>query len=110
FRTFYDLDSAVIWGYTPGYAQNPNSSLIYMIQKLIEQDETRLSRLLPLDKPMKQEAIDEIKKNGRQLIIFGAAFGLLDLLELKQINLPTNSIIIETGGMKTHRREISRKK
>jgi hypothetical protein len=109
FRHFYNLDNAVIWGYTPGYAENPHSSLIYMIQKLIEQDNSGLSRFLPLDEPLRPNAVAEVERQGKQLILFGAAFGLLDLLEMKEIELPSNSVVIETGGMKTHRREISRK-
>lgn len=108
FRHFYNHDNAVVWGYTPGYSDNPHSSLIYMIQKLIDQDNSGLSRFLPLDKPLKENAINEVERQGKQLILFGAAFGLLDLLEMQKVNLPSNSIIIETGGMKTHRREISK--
>lgn len=108
FRHFYNLEDVVIWGYTPGYADNPDSSLIYMIQKLIDQDNSGLSRFLPLDEPVNPNAIKEVQRQGKQLILFGAAFGLLDLLEIDDINLPSNSIVIETGGMKTHRREISR--
>lgn len=109
FRQFYDLESAVVWGYMPGYADNPHSSLIHMIQKLIEQDKSGLSRFLPLDQPLDPGEISKIVDNGKMLILFGAAFGLLDLLELEEITLPSNSIVIETGGMKTHRREITRK-
>lgn len=109
FRQFYDLDSSVIWGYTPGYAENPHSSLIYMIRELIGQDDSGLSRFLPLNEPLKRDEIAEIKDNGKQLILFGAAFGLLDLLDMEKTKLPSNSIVIETGGMKTHRREILRK-
>ena len=108
FQHFYDLDNAVIWGYTPGYADNPHSSLIYMIQRLIDQDNSGLSRFLPLGEPVNPNAIKEVQRQGKQLILFGAAFGLLDLLEIDDLNLPSNSIVIETGGMKTHRREISR--
>ncbi len=108
FQHFYDLDNAVIWGYTPGYANNPHSSLIYMIQKLIDQDNSGLSRFLPLGEPVNPNAIKEVQRQGKQLILFGAAFGLLDLLEIDDLNLPSNSIVIETGGMKTHRREITR--
>ena len=108
FREFYDLDNAVIWGYTPGYADNPQSSLIYMVQTLIEQDNSSLSRFLPLGEPVNTNAVKEVQRQRKQLILFGAAFGLLDLLEIGDINLPSNSIVIETGGMKTHRREISR--
>lgn len=108
FNRFYDLDNAVVWGYTPGYSENPNSSLVYMIQKLIRECEGHLSRFLPLDEPLNKESVDQVERSGKQLIIFGAAFGLLDLLERKEVTLPANSIVIETGGMKTHQREISR--
>lgn len=108
FREFYDLDSSIIWGYMPGYTENSHSSLNYMVQKLMEQDDSGLSHFLPLNEPLQSEEISKVERSGKQLIIFGAAFGLLDLLEMKKIALPSNSIIIETGGMKTHRREISR--
>ncbi|MCW9706817.1 hypothetical protein [Fodinibius salsisoli] len=109
FRHFYDLDRSVIWGYTPGYADNPHSSLIHMIQELIEQDDSGFSRFLPLGEPLDKQQLTEVAQSGKQLIIFGAAFGFLDLLEMREVKLPSNSIIIETGGMKTHRREISRR-
>ncbi len=109
FQQFYDLDDTVIWAYTPGYAENPHSSLIYMIQHLIEQDNSGLSRFLPLDEPLNSNAVAEVERQKKQLIIFGAAFGLLDLLELEAVKLPSKSIVIETGGMKTHRREITKK-
>lgn len=108
FQQFYNLESAVIWGYLPVYESNPHSSLIYMMQELILRDESGLSRFLRLNEPLNPKKIKEVQESGKQLILFGAAFGLLDLLEINQTNLPSNSIIIETGGMKTHRREISR--
>ncbi|HEX6982542.1 MAG TPA: hypothetical protein VF181_07255 [Balneolaceae bacterium] len=109
FGHFYELESAVIWGYMPIYENNPHSSLIYMMQELILQDQSNLSRFLRLNEPLRAEKIKEVQESGKQLILFGAAFGLLDLLEMKKVSLPSNSIVIETGGMKTNRREISRK-
>ena len=41
-------------------------------------------------------------------MLFGAAFGLMDMLEIDPIQLPEDSVILETGGMKTHRREITK--
>lgn len=108
FSRFYHLDQTVIWAYTPGYTENPHSSLIYMIRTLIDRDSSGLSRFLPLDEPLGEGAIQRVVKAGKKLILFGAAFGLLDLIERERTPLPSNSIIIETGGMKTHRREISR--
>jgi len=108
FRQFYDLDDAVILGYTPGYAENPHSSLIWMINELIKTDAIKKSRFLPLDEPLNQGEIDDIANSGRRIILFGAAFGLLDLIEISDVTLPSNSVVIETGGMKTHKREMSR--
>ena len=108
FKTFYDLNNAVILGYMPGYSENSQSSLIWMINELITHDEIKKSRFLPLGKPLNQAEIDDIAAAGKQIIIFGAAFGLVDLVEISSVDLPSNSIIIETGGMKTHRRETGR--
>ncbi len=108
FRHFYDLDRTVILAYTPGYAENPDSSLIWMLKELISQDKSGLSRFLPLQEPLEQKEINTIKDSGKQLILFGAAFGLIDLVEISNLKLPSDSIVIETGGMKTHKREIGR--
>ncbi len=108
FHHFYEPDDAVILAYTPGYAENPQSSLIWMLKELIGQDASGQSRFLSLDEPLKQPEVDAISESGRQLILFGAAFGLVDLAENSSVSLPANSIVIETGGMKTHRREMGR--
>lgn len=108
FNRFYNLDGAVILGYTPGYADNPDSSLIWMLNELIQRDAIKKSRFLPLKKPLGQGEVNDIEGSGQQLILFGAAFGLLDLVEQSSVTLPSNSIVIETGGMKTRRRSMSR--
>lgn len=107
-QQFYDLDDFVILAYTPGYNSNPHSSLVWMLNVLIEQDKTGLSRFLELGKSLDSEIFDDISSKGKRVMLFGAAFGLLDLIDLRKVELPKNSIIIETGGMKTHRREMSK--
>ncbi len=105
---FYPLEEFVILAYTPGYNSNPDSSLIWMLNELIIKDQSGLSGFLELNKPLDQERVQNIQDSGKRVMLFGAAFGLLDLLELGATNLPQDSIIIETGGMKTFRRETSR--
>lgn len=108
FDCFYDLDKYVIWCYTPAYQNNPDSSLIYMLHELIKGDQTGLSRFLELDKKLEKDKVEEVLKSGKKLMLFGAAFGLLDLLQLSRSELPEDSVIIETGGMKTHKREMGK--
>lgn len=105
---FYNLDEFVFLAYTPGYNSNPHSSLVWMLNVLIKQDKSGLSRFLELDKPLDSILIDEISSKGKRVMLFGAAFGLLDLKEYGKIELPKNSVIMETGGMKTHRREMTK--
>lgn len=107
-KHFYQLDDYVVLAYTPGYNANPNSSLVWMLNVLIERDKTGLSFFLELGKPLDQELIDTISKSGKKVMLFGAAFGLLDLFQLGEFKLPDNTVVIETGGMKTFRREMTK--
>jgi len=107
-QLFYPIEDFAILGYTPGYSENPHSSLIWMINCLIENDGSGLSRFLPLGESIPQKLVHEIIAAGKRIMLFGAAFGLMDMAEQFPVQLPSDSIIMETGGMKTHRREISR--
>ncbi|MEX0721837.1 MAG: hypothetical protein WD059_14275 [Balneolaceae bacterium] len=107
-QQFYNLEEYVIWAYTPGYQENPNSSLIWMLNTLIEREDSGMSRFLDLGVPLDKKKMSEIKESEKKLMLFGAAFGLLDILEQQETHLPKDSVIMETGGMKTHRREMTR--
>ncbi len=107
FDYFYP-DNPVILSYTPGYLENPHSSLIWMLSELIKRDRSGLSKFLDSEEALDQEFWDQLNTGDRNVILFGAAFALVDLVEKKKIKLPLNCIVIETGGMKTHRREIPR--
>lgn len=107
---FYHLDEYVVLGYTPGYSENPNSSLIWMINQMIQRDASGLSKFLELNKPFDDEMLALIESTGKKVMLFGAAFGLIDIIEKYPCKLPSESIVMETGGMKTYRRELSRSK
>ncbi|MFT5145115.1 MAG: hypothetical protein ACI80V_000121 [Rhodothermales bacterium] len=87
----------------PSYA--PESSLVYMAARLMETFGTRGSGFFLEYSDLLREAVDA---PGAPILILGAAFGLLDLLEKEAVPLPDDAIVIETGGMKTHRRSIAR--
>lgn len=109
FYRHFPKDRFSILCYTPGYSENPESSLVWMLNELILSDPTGLSKFLPLDKPLLQSEIQPIINDGQKLILFGAAFGLIDLIESGSEKLPEGSQIIETGGMKTHKRAIDKR-
>ena len=108
FYRHFPQDSTSLLCYTPGYADNPHSSLIWMLNHLVNQDPTGLSQFIPLQEPLKKVSLKPLIENNRNIVLFGAAFGLLDLLDCESDSLPATAQIVETGGMKTHRREISK--
>lgn len=105
---FYPIDEFVFLGYTPGYNQNPDSSLVWMINYMISRESSGLSQFLPIGEPISKKLIDQISSSNKRIMLFGAAFGLIDLVENHPHQLPGNSIVMETGGMKTFRKEMSR--
>ncbi|MDG5767651.1 hypothetical protein QA596_09260 [Balneolales bacterium ANBcel1] len=108
FTRFYPADGFAILAWLPGYMDNPESSLVAMIDHFVRQDDCGLSRFLPLDRTPGQEAWEQVTAAGKRVMLFGAAFGLLDLIDAGAPNLPAGSVIVETGGMKTRRRELSK--
>lgn len=104
FKQFYDLPNSTIIAYLPGYSDNPHSSLVWMLNVLVE--ETQNNGSLIADNNNINSVLTATAH--KPIILFGAAFGLLDLLEKKNISLHRKSIVIETGGMKTFRREMNR--
>lgn len=108
FKEHFNPKSSTILCYAPGYSDNQDSSLLWMLNHLIENDFSGLSRFLPLSEPLTKEIINEISLPDKNIILFGAAFGLLDLLDAGSDPLPDSAHIIETGGMKTYRREMSK--
>ena len=105
---FYELDDYVILAYTPGYNENPHSSLIWMLSTLIGREPSGMSQFLEIGQPLDKKVIEAISEKGKKAMLFGAAFGLLDLIEMSDIHLPEDSVLLETGGMKTHRREMTK--
>jgi hypothetical protein len=104
---FYDVDAMIFAAYAPGYDQNPHSSLMWMLRELVEHSHPH-SRFLTPGQPLDPAWLDAVRASGKTLMLFGAAFGLLDLAEKHPVALPESTILMETGGMKTYRREINR--
>ena len=106
-KFFGAISNHVILALLPNYQEQGNSSLVYMVDTLISDSGNNLSGFL-LNEP--EEIEIRYKKacaSGKKVVIFGVSYALLDLAE-KNINL-SEAIIIETGGMKGRRKEISKK-
>jgi len=96
----------VILALLPNYLEQGNSSLVYMVNALIEASKNELSGFL-------LNEFDEIKKryekavnSGKEVVIFGVSYALLDLAE-QNMNFKYAKVI-ETGGMKGRRKELTK--
>lgn len=106
FESIYgSLSEYLILGLLPSYMENPNSSLIYMISKFIEKSKHTNSGFFLKSE---HELYSIIESNqDKKIICFGVSFSLLDFAEKYTVSHP-NITIIETGGMKGKRKEITR--
>lgn len=85
------------------------SSLVVMARRIAAAFGNESSGLFLNDDAFFRAGIAHAVDSGEPLILLGAAFGLLDLIDTgRAMSLPPGSVVIETGGMKTHRRSIRR--
>jgi len=96
----------VILALLPSYLEQGQSSLVYMVDRLITETKSEHSAFLlhSIDDVVKH--YEQARKEGKKTILFGVSYALLDLAE-KGIDL-SNATIIETGGMKGRRKEITK--
>jgi hypothetical protein len=96
----------VVLALLPNYLEQGDSSLVYMVDSLIKKSNNVLSGFL-LNKPEEiYERYENAVKQNKEIIIFGVSYALLDLAE-KGYSL-SQATIIETGGMKGRRKELSK--
>ena len=92
----------------PTYLENESSSLVYMVNHLIKKSGNPhsgfyLNNILDL-----VEKLTFLEKAGQKVILIGVSYALIDLAKLLSVKL-SNTIIIETGGMKGKRKELTKK-
>ena len=103
---FGDVKNQVILALLPNYLEQRNSSLVYMVNKLIKETKNDLSGFLLNDLKEVSKRYHDALLSGKEVVIFGVSYALLDLAEQK-IDL-SKARIIETGGMKGRRKELSK--
>lgn len=108
FKQFYgNIDQYAIVGLLPGYLERPNSSLVYMVQQLIEASgEADSGFYLNQHKELHDLLVSREAKNKKNLLI-GVSFALMDFAEAFPCEVPS-TIVMETGGMKGRRKELLR--
>lgn len=90
----------------PAYLERKGSSLIYMADDFIKTSNQNSGFFLNNHSEL-VEILTFNESNNIKTILLGVSFALLDLAEKYKLNLK-NTIIVETGGMKGRRQEITK--
>jgi hypothetical protein len=108
FRFFYgDPREYLIAALLPSYTERKGSSLVYMADKLIQISNNSLSGFYNRSTEDLISAVKKSKEKHHKILLLGVSFALLDLAERKIPDL-TGVIVMETGGMKGRRKELTR--
>ncbi len=111
FRSIYaqfigNVEEQVVLALLPNYLDQGDSSLVFMVDDLIKLSKNAISQFLLNDLTDVEKHYKKAVSEGKKVVIFGVAYSLLDLCELNpDLNRAT---IIETGGMKGRRKELTK--
>ncbi len=91
----------------PSYLERSNSSLVNMVKGLVDESNSPHSGFYLYNHQELYEKLEELRELGEKTLLIGVTFALLDFIEQYKINFP-QLIVVETGGMKGRREELSR--
>ena len=108
FAEFYgNIENYVVLALLPSYLEREGSSLIYMVEDLIQLSNHPESGFYLHNHEDLIKKLIELDQSGQNVILIGVTYALLDLIEKQKFELK-NTIIMETGGMKGKRKEMIR--
>jgi hypothetical protein len=114
FELFYGQPSDwTILALLPGYLERTGSSLVYMANKLIQLSNQPQSGFYLSDFEALAQVLASNLSQKKQTLLLGVSFGLLDFIESKAFLdkewfANSSLTIMETGGMKGRRIELTR--
>lgn len=108
FKQFYgnEKDYCII-GLLPSYLERQSSSLVYMVNDLIKKSAHKNSGFYLYDYEKLKTVLQQNENAKQKTILIGVTYALLDFAEQFPIKLE-HTIVMETGGMKGRREELTR--
>jgi hypothetical protein len=108
FDLFYgNIEAYCILGLLPSYLERKNASLVYMVNELINKSKNELSGFHLYDHKKLHDIIKSNEENKQKTLLIGVSYALLDFAENFPMKL-NNTIVMETGGMKGKREEMTK--
>lgn len=96
-----------IIGLLPAYLERQHSSLVYMVDRLIQQSVHPASGFYLYEYDRLAALLKELEAAGQKVWLIGVTFALLDFAEQYPQPLK-HTVMLETGGMKGRREELIR--
>ena len=103
----------IFLGLLPNYSENPHSSLIYMIDYLMKKSGKPENGYFLYNHANLLDLLNSLQ--NKKVILFGVSFALLDFLDYchserseESLGSGENLIVIETGGMKGRKEEMTK--
>jgi hypothetical protein len=96
-----------ILGLLPAYLERKGSSLVYMVDELIRLSGRGQSGFYLYEFDKLYKLLSKLEEKGQQTLLIGVSFALLDFAEHYSMRL-SHTIVMETGGMKGRRKELTR--
>jgi phenylacetate-coenzyme A ligase PaaK-like adenylate-forming protein len=108
FELFYGkpTDWCII-GLLPSYLERSNSSLVVMVNELVQQSAHPQSGFYLHDYDKLATVLTQLEAQQQKTLLIGVSFALLDMAASHPLPL-AHTIIMETGGMKGRRKEMIR--
>lgn len=108
FQQLYgNIENYVVIGLLPSYLERNNSSLVYMVNKMIQISGKPESGFYLNEFEKLAVTLQKLEEKNQKVLLIGVTFGLLDFAEQFPTSL-SNTIVVETGGMKGRREEMIR--
>lgn len=108
-RQYGKLNDYVILALLPSYLEREGSSLVAMVDDFIKKTNSSDSGFYLYDLNKLVRKVEDLKARGseKKIIVWGVSFALLDLAENYKVDF-SDCMVMETGGMKGRRKEITR--
>jgi phenylacetate-coenzyme A ligase PaaK-like adenylate-forming protein len=108
FELFYGpVTDWCILALLPAYLERQHSSLVMMADELIKDSRHPQSGFYLYDHEKLNNTLSLLEKSGQKTLLLGVTFALLDFAESFPQQLK-HTIVMETGGMKGRRKEMTR--
>lgn len=108
FQRFYgEVENMAVLALLPSYLERSGSSLIYMVDDLIERSQHPSSGYFLYNHKDLFNTLHKLKQSGTKTLLIGVTYALLDFCEQYQVDFP-DLMVMETGGMKGKRKEMIR--